>query len=84
VAIKLGNKRYVCLICNKEFTEEIACDMHKIKDHDLVYVPLLASDLDRLRQFLFMRNEELLTPSLVRTITHYAEQAARRQFEDSD
>jgi hypothetical protein len=79
MAIKVGS-RFKCAICGKIFPEEIACDMHRDKEHKIIYVPFEATDLEHLRQFLFFKNEKLLTPSLVRTITQYATRSAKAKM----
>jgi hypothetical protein len=78
MATKVGT-RYKCVICGKLFAQEIECDIHRDKDHDIVYVPLLLEDLNRLNLFIRLKDDTLLTQSLVTTIMSFARQSAKRQ-----
>lgn len=78
MATKVGNK-YKCTVCGKLFPQEIECDIHRDKDHDLIYLPLTREDLNRLNLFLRIKDDTLLTQSLVFTISNYAKESARKQ-----
>jgi hypothetical protein len=78
MATKVGNK-YKCTICGKLFPTEIACDIHRDKDHDIIYIPLIREDLNRLNLFIRIKDDTLLTQSLVSTITSFAKANAKRQ-----
>lgn len=83
MAIKVENK-FVCIFCGKKFPTAIACDIHK-DEHNIVYVPIEFEDLQRLRQFLYFKDEKLLTETLVKTIIKYSESSAKRKMiEDSE
>jgi hypothetical protein len=79
MAIRLSNNRFKCPICGEIFSQAIACDMHRDKEHDIIYVPLLREDLNRLNLFIRMKDDTLLTRSLVTTIMNFAKQSAKAQ-----
>jgi|MudIll2142460700_1097286.scaffolds.fasta_scaffold2227169_2 hypothetical protein len=61
---------YRCDICNTIHPRDVyalSCE----QSHDVVYVPFKFADLKNLVEFLYTRNEQLLTPSLVNTILNY-------------
>lgn len=66
---------YRCVICEqmglkKEFDDEEKARRHEETDHDIVYLMLERSDLNRLMNFIAMNNEhhELLTERLMKTL----------------
>lgn len=62
---------YKCLYCSREYPKEE--DAGKCVDtHELVLVPIARNDLGRLNQFLYLKEDKLLTESLVRTIQKYS------------
>lgn len=70
MANKKANGKYVCSYCGKEFSQYQEADACR-DNHDLVYVQISRSDLNRLIMFLQLKNEELLTESLVKTLYKY-------------
>lgn len=71
MAKRLTNGRYECSYCGKNFETVLKADGCE-KSHELIYVPLKKTDLMRLIQFLYTKEEKLLTEELVRTLTKYA------------
>lgn len=69
MAIKKGNK-YLCSYCRKDYINPAQADVCR-ESHDLVYVPMSRSDLNRMIQFIHLKNDELLTDSLVNTLRRY-------------
>jgi hypothetical protein len=70
MAIKTVYGTYKCGHCGKEFSDPVKADAHR-DSHELIYVPLTMTDLNRLVQFLHTKDEALLTPSLLRTLDRY-------------
>jgi len=70
MAIKLADGRYKCGWCNKIYVYPLDADACK-ESHDIVYVPMLRSDVGRLKQFLMTKDEELITETLYNSITKY-------------
>lgn len=70
MAHKVSTGRYLCGYCNKEYSDPIRADSCK-ESHDLVYIALSKSDLNKLLNFIYLRDEELLTESLMRNLTKY-------------
>lgn len=65
-----------CDVCGKEYTakkESLAMEAAEKceESHDIVYVPLLKSDVQRLLSFIVTRNDDFLTESLVETLHEY-------------
>lgn len=69
MAIKAKDK-WACSYCGKQFKRSMDADLCR-DNHDLVYVMLSKNDLNRLVQFIFLRDEELLTPTLVKSLRFY-------------
>lgn len=76
---KTTKGKYKCLYCGKSYSEEgeaVDC-----KDsHHLVYVPIAREDLNRLLQFVFLKQDDLLTPELVRILQRYNQHQAVRRY----
>ena len=63
--------KYKCMVCDKLFerdTEALHCE----QEHDTILVPFVREDLYKLLQFLLVRDEELLSESLIRTLRKYS------------
>lgn len=61
---------YRCGYCNKLYRDPVDADKCK-NDHDLIYIALSKSDLNRLINFLHIREEALLTETLVDNLSKY-------------
>lgn len=68
--------RYRCLVCGEVFKNKLEarakamardCEMN----HDIVYIPLMRSDVQRLWSFFITGDKDLLTSTLVKTIKSY-------------
>lgn len=70
MAKKLKSGKYACTYCGEEFSNPVEADSHKDK-HDLIYIALSRSDLNRLLQFIHLGNHELLTPTLLKSLNKY-------------
>lgn len=77
MAIKSG-KFYLCGYCGERYNDMYKAD-RCYEQHELIFVPLSKSDLNSLLQFLYLRNEALLTKTLVATLSRYI--AANRNSE---
>lgn len=69
------NGKWFCGICNKEYPSATKADECR-ESHDIIYVPLTRTDLNRLIQFIWLaphddKSQKLLTPSLVKTLNRY-------------
>jgi len=74
MAVKRGNE-YLCGYCGKAYTDPFKADNCR-DEHDLVYIPISKTDLNRLLQFVYLTNadprtEKLLTRTLMRTLSRY-------------
>jgi len=64
------NGKYYCGYCYKEFAQQM--DAEACKDsHNLIYVAISDTDLNRLIQFIYTGNRELLTESMVTNLKKY-------------
>lgn len=68
--VKITEKKYVCIICGKKWSLPTQADACR-DTHDVVYVPFIRSDLNRLLLFITTKEEDLLTTSLIRTLRKY-------------
>ena len=69
MAVKVSGG-YACGYCGKVFPNPIGADDCKTK-HELIYVPITKSDLNRLINFIYLKDESLLTQSLIDTLSKY-------------
>lgn len=67
----LPNKKWQCSICNKEYPTSVKADACR-ESHDMVYLRISKTDLSRLYQFLYTKNDKLISPELIETIGRYA------------
>lgn len=68
--IKTPDGKYQCIICNIQYAKDIeavTCE----SGHDLVYVPFNREDLFKLIQFLYTKDDSLLSESLMKTLLKY-------------
>ncbi|KKN18891.1 hypothetical protein LCGC14_0951110 [marine sediment metagenome] len=70
MAIKLPDGRYKCSFCLKIYKKPLLADKCR-EGHDIVYIQLLRSDLNRLLQFIYLKDDELLTETLMTTLRKY-------------
>ncbi len=69
MALRQGNK-YKCSYCGTLYTHEQQADACRDK-HELIYLPISKADLNRLVNFLYLKYDDLLTPTLIRVLTQY-------------
>lgn len=67
---QLTSNTFVCVHCAKEFKDEELAKRHEVYEHDIIYLPIEKSDLNRLLNFIVTNhnNEQLLTERLMNTI----------------
>jgi hypothetical protein len=70
MAVKLQDGRYKCQWCNKIYDHPLDADSCR-DSHDIVYVPMLRSDVGRLLQFIMTHDEELITETLYNSLTKF-------------
>jgi len=78
-------KTYVCSYCKTPYNDQYKAD--RCRDgHDLIYVPLSKSDLNRLINFLYVKDEALLSKTLIDTLLVYVKgnhkEEQPRNYED--
>ena len=62
---------YQCSICSMLHDRDVyavACE----KSHEIIYVPINREDLFKLIQFLYTRDDSLLSESLIKTLQKYS------------
>jgi hypothetical protein len=70
MAHKVGEKLYACSYCQEQYSDPVRADSCR-DSHELIYIGLSRNDLSRLIQFLYLKNDDLLTDSLVRNLNKY-------------
>ncbi len=70
MAIKLPNGKYSCSYCDRVYNTPTEADFCR-DNHNLIYIPISKSDLNQLIHFLYMKDDSLLTKSMVKTLTTY-------------
>jgi len=61
-----------CKYCHKDYKLELmalGCE----QSHEIIYLPIRKDDLQRLIQFIYMKDERLLTPTLLETLMPYSQ-----------
>lgn len=69
---QLNRTDYKCVYCGKTFQLETDAINHEENDHDIVFIQLERSDLNRLALFIATGDTGLLTERLVKAIMSYA------------
>ncbi len=70
-------KIFFCFYCERERLKKEDAEQC-VKSHELILVPIARNDLSRLQQFFYLKEEKLLTKSLINTVSRYARAAARK------
>ena len=70
MAHKLSNGKYKCSWCNKVYPDPTKADVCR-DSHNLILVPMLQDDINRLVQFMATKNDELLTETMWRSLSKY-------------
>lgn len=78
MAIKVGKNQYKCLFCDYIGPDPTNVDSHRDKEHDYLMIPMLREDLNRLIQFIFTKDDRLLTERLYTTLTSYNNNITRK------
>lgn len=69
MAVKLRGQ-WLCGYCGKPYASASKAD--ECRDtHELIYIPLTKTDLNRLLMFIHSKNEDVLTKSLLDTLQRY-------------
>jgi hypothetical protein len=68
MALKNNKGKYLCSYCEKQFSHPQEADQCR-DSHDLIYIALTRTDLNRLLMFIRLKDDELLTESLVKSLT---------------
>lgn len=69
MAKKVG-ELWLCSYCGTEYDTPIKAEKC-LKKHELIYVPLSRGDLNRLINFIYIKDDELLTKTMMDTLTTY-------------
>lgn len=68
--VKKTELGYICSICGTAYdrdTYALSCE----QGHDTIYIPFSSDELFRLVQFLYTKDESLLSESLVKKLMQY-------------
>lgn len=69
MANKIGTN-WLCSYCEKKYKNQVDADNCR-DSHNLVYIAISHTDLNRLINFLYLKDDKLLTESLVKTLTRF-------------
>lgn len=78
MALRQSDGTYRCSYCGKSFSRSQEADSCR-DSHQLIYVPLTKNDLNHLINFIYSKDEKLLTESLMKTLIKYS--TRRRNLE---
>jgi hypothetical protein len=70
MAIKLDNNTYQCPFCNKIYSQmmlAVSCE----QQHNIIYFPIVKSELDNLIKFIYTKDERLLSESFYNRLMKY-------------
>ena len=70
MAHKLPDGRYKCSWCNKIYTTPALADACR-DSHNLIYVPMLQDDINKLIQFIATKDEKLITETLWKSLSKF-------------
>ncbi len=76
MAIKRGN-RFFCSICGKEFPNATFADAHRDSEHDIIYVPMERSDVGRLIQYIYTKDDAILPTNLIPVLREVLKKSTR-------
>lgn len=62
--------RWHCKYCDDDFPNELGAQGCE-NNHEIIYIPFYKEDLQRLLQFMFTKDDNLLTERLVKLLQHY-------------
>lgn len=62
--------KWLCGYCGKPYPSQVKADECR-DSHELIYVPLTTTDLNRLLMFLQTKNDDYLTETLLKTLQRY-------------
>jgi hypothetical protein len=63
-----GYKCAICGMLHDRDTLAVACE----KSHEIIYIPINRQDLFKLIQFIYTKDSDLLSESLVQTLQKYS------------
>lgn len=68
---QLTKNIYKCVYCGKEFDNEEVAKRHESNDHDIIFIELERTDLNRLVNFIATKEDSLITERLRKTLLKY-------------
>ena len=79
MAIKLKNNTWKCTHCEQTFPRATLADAHRDTEHDIIYFPISREDLNKLLQFVFSKDDRILSKAFVRTLQLYNRNSSKKQ-----
>jgi hypothetical protein len=76
MALKMADGTFACTICGVKHAKEIDADRCK-SSHELLYIPMTKTELNRLVNALFLGKPELVPESLFETLRRYQQASVR-------
>lgn len=78
MSIKKRDGSYKCFFCDFRDKNAIKVQAHQDSAHEYVVLPIQVEDLNRLIQFIYLKDESLIRPELLETMKYYIRNAVRR------
>ena len=72
-------KKLTCTICYEKFETRAELEHHKLDKHDLMYLPFTRMEVQKLYQFLYLKDNALLTRNIIETLTKYNKAAISKK-----
>jgi hypothetical protein len=79
MSIKMKDGSYKCLFCDYRNNNPLYVNDHRDQEHDFVLVPMTRDMLFRLMQFIFTKDESLITEQLYKLLQMYLNNFNKRE-----
>jgi hypothetical protein len=76
MAVKLHNGKYKCSYCEKIYAQDQAADDCR-STHDIVYLQISKNDLNALYNFIYTKENKLISETLLNHISRLVRKIAR-------
>jgi hypothetical protein len=78
MTIKKKDGSYQCFFCDFKDKSPMKVQAHVDTEHEYVVLPIQLDDLNRLIQFIYLKDDSLISPKLLETMKYYIRKAVRR------
>lgn len=78
MAIKRKDGLYQCFFCDFKDKSPMKVQAHIDTEHEYVVLPIQLEDLNKLIQFIYLKDDRLISLQLLNTMKYYIRKAVRR------